>query len=107
MNKQSIRLIPAAAAVALTMAMAGTAFAQITTSPPNDTKELMDPANKTMAKSNPTTKETRDQRAAAKNKNTMKAKTGADVAVGTNGTPAPSLATGNAGDPSRPANSTK
>lgn len=107
MTKQSIRFIPAAAALALTMAVAGQAYAQITTSPPNSTKELMDPANKAAQKSTPTSVETRDQRAAAKNKDTMKGKTGAEVSTGASGTSAPSLATGNAGDPSRPANSTK
>ena len=107
MNKQSIRFAPAAAAVALLMAVGGQAYAQVTTSPPNSTKELMDPANKAAAKQTPKSKEMRDANAAAKGKNTTAAKMGAEVSTGTNGSPAPSLATGNAGDPSRPANSTK
>ncbi|MDO9405393.1 MAG: hypothetical protein Q7T87_15270 [Polaromonas sp.] len=71
MNKQSIRFIPAAA-IAIVMAVGGQAYAQTTTSGPVVTKEAVDPANKAADKSMPKTMQERDERAAAKGKNTTK-----------------------------------
>ena len=109
MKKPSIRLIPAAATLAVVMAFGGQAFAQTspTSSAPVPTKDALDPANKTAATSMPNSVEARDAKASAKmekkqaRKNTKAGKKAARASNSYNA----SLGNNNAGDPGRPANS--
>lgn len=77
MNKQTFRLIPAAAAIAAVMAFGGQAYAQTyTTTPPVVTKDAVDPGLKAGESAMPKSTEARDQKAAAKvDKKVMKKQT--------------------------------
>ncbi|MDO9405277.1 MAG: hypothetical protein Q7T87_14685 [Polaromonas sp.] len=67
MNKQTFRLIPAAAAIATVMAFGGQAYAQTyTTTPPVVTKDAVDPGLKAGEAAMPKTTEARDQKMAGK-----------------------------------------
>lgn len=105
----TIRLIPAAAALAVAMSFGGQAFAQAspTSSPPVPAKDAMNQVNQKAEKSTPTSVETRDAKAAAKleNKQEKKSSKVAKKAARESNSNQGSLATGNAGDPNRPANS--
>ncbi|RYX96677.1 MAG: hypothetical protein EOO28_07175 [Comamonadaceae bacterium] len=111
MKNPSIRLIPAAAALAVAMTFGGAAFAQTSpnSTPPVSTKEAMDPLNKTVEKSAPKTAAERDMNASAKSekKQMKKSNKAAKKAARASNSNQGSLASGNAGDPNRPAQTTR
>ncbi|RYG11023.1 MAG: hypothetical protein EON92_11470 [Burkholderiales bacterium] len=111
MNAHPFRTLPAVAAIAAALAFGGHALAQTspTSSAPVPTKDALDPANKTVEASTPKSAEARDgkvmtkaERKSAK-RNTKAGKKAARASDSYN----PSLANGNAGDPGRPAQSTR